>query len=139
MATLKKIILFFLLFFTHFHTFCKEQKTDVVLVGHNNVTDGIGKIIPWLLDFLSNELSFATFYNLKERMPQTNIVFYAHVLDEFGQNDSLPKNSINIAYSLFEASKIPSHWVSTLNTHFDCVISYMYGYRLKILYIVGKN
>ena len=109
---------------------------DVTIVGNCCQSDGLGKIG---LNFI-NALKHHVTINVKSLKTNTtdvdpstiklindpnktagNITVYTFLLEpEYVK--FIPNSAIKIAYSMFESTAIPPHWVSILNKYFDAVV-----------------
>ncbi len=107
---------------------------DLTIVGTIKFRDGLGRIPIGLVDILKDDISINCFsqkgfYNLTD-VPlgvQTILENSDKTPGNVGIYFNLRKPSdhnffIKIAYSLFEATRIPSKWVRILNEHFDAVV-----------------
>lgn len=120
----------------------KQPRPDLTIIGFVNMADGIGRQSAELADALKDDISFnfiKTRITVKKDLSSRVrkilhnktmqigkvVLFEDLVWRPDGENYKLktPKNDdqIRIAYSMFEATKIPSEWVILLNTYFDAV------------------
>ncbi len=107
---------------------------DLTIIGTIKFRDGLGRIPIGIADILKNDLSINCFpqkgfYSLTdvplevqrvlENPDKTpgNVGLYFNFRNP-GEHDFY----IKIAYSLFEATRIPTKWVKVLNEHFDAVV-----------------
>lgn len=115
---------------------------DLTVVGFVNKADGLGQIIPGLIDALCNDIDidfvstrplFNNFENVSKAVRyvcnrkvnnKSNVVLYCDSLCYDGNNlvKNLPDGDIKIALSMFESTRIPNCWVDVLNNKFDLVI-----------------
>lgn len=116
---------------------------DVTLVGNHNFNDGLGKVLRGFVDCLSGEVSMncisATDHIADKISPelwkilseppqpagkiaiQTNLIWLPYTWHLKYQK--VPEEShIKIAYSMFEASRIPQEWTDILNEKFDALV-----------------
>ncbi len=112
-------------------------------MGFVNLADGIGRQSPELVDAFRKELDVSFKYTRKIKRAKTpkymkklaadttskwgKVIFFEDVLwspsegSMVGKLHDCPKDTIKIAYSMYEATKIPKEWVDILNTTFDAV------------------
>ncbi len=123
-----------------------KQKPYLTVAGFVAMGDGLGRLAVECLDAVYDDLN-ANFFPTRKDINMTDVPERIKPLLEkkrhpkFGQvviyYDSLPRtnklprdlkklglkndNQIRIAYSMFEASRIPSKWAEILNSYFDAV------------------
>lgn len=117
-----------------------SNDTDLSIVGYIYLNDGIGKIPINFFDLLSDEIKI-NFINTRQQLNKeglkekdnlilenlsssSKIAIYTDIIWHNNTNyiNFLPASKIKIAYSMFEATKIPKEWVKNLNNKFDMVI-----------------
>ncbi len=126
-----------------FQTSRKPKQPHLTVVGAVFMTDGIGRQAAELIDSLKNDITIgfkSTRPIVKESIPKGihkilknknnpmgKVIIYEDCLGTDGlyfqgaiKGFKGPDN-IRIAYSMFEASLIPSEWVLALNHYFDAV------------------
>ena len=116
-----------------------EAVCDLMVSGPLDFCDGLGKIAYGIIDQVSDVLdvryhtgSFCLFsddpYNVMSRTKKekdakgSGIFLYSNGIVAGIQDDSYlfeSKDTVKIAYSMFEATEIPQEWVKQLNNHFD--------------------
>ena len=119
-----------------------EAVCDLMVSGPLDFCDGLGKIAYGIIDQVSDVLdvryhtgSFCLFsddpYNVMSRTKKekdakgSGIFLYSNGIVAGIQDDSYlfeSKDTVKIAYSMFEATEIPQEWVKQLNNHFDAAI-----------------
>jgi glycosyltransferase involved in cell wall biosynthesis len=117
-------------------------QADLVISGPLDFCDGLGRNTYGFIDQLSNNLDVrlhvASFclladdpYHIKKRVKKQNeignpkIFLYTNGVVSALREDcycSLPKETLKVAYSMFEATEIPYEWVDRLNKYFDVVL-----------------
>ena len=122
---------------------------EVTLVGRVKMADGLGRIVVEALTSISKEkyCNVISYDNDLKGIPdnlKNKIKFQADKLGKFviyfdpiwiGDSrfdkkfdlenlfkEEKPENQIRIAYSMYEASKIPQEWVIKINSYFDYVL-----------------
>lgn len=115
---------------------------DISFVGYVNLRDGLGRIPVEMIDALKDRFDVAFTPNsnyvvlndiprdvvkiVEKKRPLGRIVFYNDFMhgDDKLLKQLFPKDNpdqIRIAYSMFEATKLPPHWVKQLNKYFDVI------------------
>lgn len=122
--------------------FAQSQNANLLLAGTLDYCDGLGKIVYNLTHYLQHDLKVAFSnsnvsifyqdpYQLRKqvnRVPdnhKTDIYFYTNPIIALATNDcykDADQNAIKIAYTMFEASKIPDYAVNILNEQFDVLL-----------------
>lgn len=121
-----------------------SKRPDITVVGYVNMVDGLGRQGPELIDAFRKELKvdFRHTRKIKGAKPPKRLQKYIEkespkwgkvlIFEDilWGPWDGgvinkirhCPKDTIKIAYSMYEATKIPDEWVAILNGKFDAVI-----------------
>jgi glycosyltransferase involved in cell wall biosynthesis len=119
-----------------------ENWLDLTLVGYACMADGLGQKGVHLIDLLKDDLDIGfvctrpkvTSYSgishsVKEVLmkksvePSKVVLFYDSISNKLGNfYNKVPEGHIKIAWSVFEASRIPNSWVHVLNEKFDAVV-----------------
>lgn len=119
-------------------------RPDLTVMGYINMKDGLGRQGPELIEAFKKKLNVAFKYTRKiknVKVPKEinkivnkkstkwgKVLIFEDIL--WGPWDgsavdklrNCPKDTIKIAYSMYEATKIPHEWVDILNNKFDAVI-----------------
>lgn len=130
----KKIYLFY--FFIAIESL-KGYSPDLTLMGRVIEADGLGKhpisfynmlktfcninIITLNQDNIPEDIAKVRVFNNQD-IGQVLLYCDALKYNNFNPCENLPRAKINIAYSVFETSKISAEWVSILNNKFDMVV-----------------
>lgn len=107
---------------------------DLSIIGYSNFSDGLGRIAYGLIDHLRNDINISFIDSENPYKNENNllnipiskinnspITVYIDSLSFFKKR-FLNNNGINIAYSMFETTKIIDRWVTILNENFDAVV-----------------
>lgn len=118
----------------------KEEAVDLALVGIVKHADGIGRIPIGIIELLHQDLKisclptrYSTLRNLGQEVRKTfafrrqctnRVSLLSEQLAMVGSSPYklLPPAAIRLSYSMIESTRIPSSWVTILNTHFDAVV-----------------
>ncbi len=146
---LKKTFIFMLILniFVIFNLFSETEKKffdlDLLVCGHVNYADGIGRLPIIFLDMLKNDFNVGfskkTGEFFLENIPKNlryifeqdieykgKVFLYTGILWAKNHNfleGVLPSHDcLKIAYSMLESTRIPEEWVNILNDNFDCVV-----------------
>lgn len=138
---MKLFKIFYLVFLSLFISL--NANPDLSIVGFIMPEDGLGKIPINILETISSDINANTIATnfkppIKENLSESVLkainnpdktagkvaIFTESVCSLLGNNYlHLPKDSfIKIAYSMFEADRIPGMWVRVLNKEFDAII-----------------
>lgn len=119
-----------------------EKTCDVLISGPFDFCDGLGRIAYGIIDQVSDSVdirfhasSFCLFsddpYSVKNRtIKEENIgtpgifLYTNGIVGGINEDcyESVPDETVKIAYSMFEATEIPIEWVEKLNAYFDAVV-----------------
>jgi len=122
----------------------RQLRPDLTVMGYINMADGLGRQGPELIEAFKKDLevSFKFTRKIKKaKVPKRIQKIVNKKNSEWGKvllfEDILwgpwdgsvvkklhgcPKDTVKIAYSMYEATKIPQEWVDILNSKFDAVI-----------------
>ena len=116
---------------------------DAIIAGRYSKHIGIGIVASGILDSVSYPLrctffdarpELSNFTDFPDHVPifkpdlvptSASVLIYTDVLwNGHGDYsiDSLPRASLNIAYTMFDSSQLPTEWVSLCNDRFDAVV-----------------
>ncbi len=116
--------------------------SDLLIAGTLDFCDGLGKIPYGIIDHLGRELAITyntdhvcTFYydpfNLRSRVNKVagfddaDMFLYTNPLVTLLSNDcykQVPESTVKLAYTMFEADRIPEECVNCLNKEFDALV-----------------
>ncbi|MDR3646453.1 MAG: glycosyltransferase [Candidatus Babeliales bacterium] len=119
-----------------------NDKVDATFIGYMMSNDGLGQIIPNLINVLNDKLSIKfvptrpsmlenesevvkSFSENYGTLENENILLFSEALWYPGGNHfdtSKLQAKLKIAYSMFESDAIHKNWVEILNNHFDMVV-----------------
>lgn len=124
--------------------YVQGKSKDLTVIGYSLFSDGLGRLPIAFIDLLKFDLEInfiasrnePWFFKMEDvpmaiqdilltRNSSTgNVALMCDAL-WYKNNDGykkVPNSKIKLAYSMIECNRIPSQWVSILNTHFDAVI-----------------
>ncbi len=122
-----------------------KSEFDVTVIGYCLYSDGLGRLPIGFIENFKDKINinfivsrfvpvnakenFSRVNNIKSIIEGNNktpgnvsILFDALWKDKSKKFPDIPNSIINIAYSMFESTKIPDEWVSFLNDNFDSVV-----------------
>ena len=133
-----KILFFsFLFIFSDKLVYGSEQDFDVTVVGSAKFADGRGRLSIGFIDYFKDKLSINYLPTMNPDFMDLNDDVKNIILDKnktpgkvailfdplYPNNVShMPNSIIKIAYSTFEATKIPDYWVKAINEKIDSVV-----------------